>query len=154
MPSLLFHFSLSSGAQMQKSNMSKLFSSMFKNTPDMYLVQRRVDVVDVMTLNNDRLFRPKLLTAEMSEDAVIRCSNSKCKLKLSINEINKHKFVDFLYRIIKCLATNCDQNNKHFQVHNHALQFPFLKFYSVTCNIAYGAEVLEHSSAIKLKQRL
>ena len=113
-----------------------------------------VDIVDVMTLNNDRLFRPQSMPAEMYEDAVIRCSNTGCNLEFSIDEIKKHEFFDCPYQIIKCSANGCDYKNEPYQVHKHALQCPFLQFYCATCYGAYGAEVLEHSCAIKLKRRL
>ena len=113
-----------------------------------------VKIEDILTLNDDRLSRPKSLTAQMYEEAEIQCTNTGCKLKFNIDEINKHEFFDCPYRIIKCPAKDCYYKNNPHQVHNHALQCPFLEFYCGTCYGAYGAEILEHSCAIMLKRRL
>ena len=51
----------------------------------------QMKIEKLITLNDDRLFRPKLLTAEMYEDAVIRCSIIT-KTKFSIDEINNTCF--------------------------------------------------------------
>ena len=67
------------------------FPVFFKMNPICNYCRMPVDIINVMTLNDDRLFRPKSLTAEMYEDAVIRCSNTGCKLEFSIDEINKHE---------------------------------------------------------------
>ena len=113
-----------------------------------------VDIEDVMTFKDDRLFRPESLTAKIYEDAIIRCSNKACKLEFSIDEINTHEFCECLYRIIKCPAKGFDYRIDPNQVHKHAFQCPFLHFYCAMCYGAYSAEVLEHSCAIMLKRRM
>ena len=51
-----------------------------------------VKIEDILTLTDDRLLRPKSLTAQMYEEAEIQCTNIGCKLKFNIDEINKHEF--------------------------------------------------------------
>ena len=111
-------------------------------------------IEDILTLNNDRLLRPKSFMAQMYEEAEIQCTNIGCKLKFNIDQINKHEYFDCPYRIIKCPAKDCYYKNNPNHIHKHALQCQFLEFYCGTCYGAYGAEILEHSCAIMLKRRL
>ena len=113
-----------------------------------------VQIKDILTFNDDRLFRPKSLTAQMYEEAEIQCTNTECKLKFNIDEINIHEFFVCPYRIIKGPAKDCYYKTNPYQVHNHALQCPFLEFYCGTCYKAYDTEILDHSCAIMLKLRL
>ena len=113
-----------------------------------------VQIEDILTLNNDRLLRLKLLTAQMYVESEIQRTNTGSKLKFNIDEINKHEVFDCPYLIIKCPAKDCYYKNNPNQVHRHALQFTFFEFYCGTCYGAYGAEILEHSCAIMLKRRL
>ena len=113
-----------------------------------------VQIEDILTLNDDRLLRPKSLTAQMYEEAEIQCTNIRCQLTFNIDEINIHEFFDYPYRIIKCPAKDCYYKTNPNQVHKHALQCPFLEFYCGTCYGASGTKILEHSCAIMLKRRL
>ena len=90
-------------------------------------------IKEVVTLNDDRLYRPNSLVNKMYEDLDIQCTNIGCKLQFGIDKINKHKFFDCPYRIIKCPAIDCYYKNNLYQVHKHTLQCPFLKILCKTC---------------------
>ena len=80
-----------------------------------------LQITDILTLNDDRLLRLKSFTAQMYEEAEIQCTNTGCKLKFNINEINKHEFLDCPYRIIKCPAKDCYYKTNPNQIHMHPL---------------------------------
>ena len=52
-----------------------------------------LQIKEVLTLNDDRLFRLNSLVDKMYEDLDIHCTNISCILQFGIDIINKHEFL-------------------------------------------------------------
>ena len=128
----------------------RCFPEFFKRSPKCNYCRTPVQIEEVLTFAIDRQMRPGSLTAKMYYDAMIHCTNIGCKLEFNINEINNHEYLKCPYRVIKCPAKGCDYKGEPNQVHQHALQCPFIQVYCGTCFGAFGVEVIEHSCAMML----
>ena len=119
------------------------FPVFFKINPKCNYCRMPGQIEEKMTQNNERLFRSKSLTAEMYENAVIRCLNAECKLEFSIDEINTHEFFECRIDLLsvrrkvattRAIITKC--TNMRFSV----------RFFNSTAQLAIWRTVPKYSS--------
>ena len=99
---------------------------------------------EVITLYDDRLFRPEIVNSKIYDGAIIDAwtfdENSNCASMKSTSMI----YFDCSNRRINCPAKGCDSNYKPYQIHKHSLKCPFC--FNFTAPLALACTAPKYSS--------